>query len=177
MAVLIGAASVEPDLSTWSTYRNARYCYRIRYPEEAEPPDRDSVATFVLTRADKVGNTVAFGFDIWVRSNPRRLSVRDWVRDEEAARKASGVRRSLHDRVLERKAMRVAGSPALRLRLDDNDHGRDVIYVARDTLVYVLMFPLPVAGIVEPQSLTQTFEHMLSTFEFAGDTCRSDRAP
>ncbi|HKQ58243.1 MAG TPA: hypothetical protein VJY35_10290 [Candidatus Eisenbacteria bacterium] len=58
----------------------------------------------------------------------------------------------------------------------DLDHGRDIVYVAKDTLVYVLMFPRPLPSLVESQTLSRAFESMLASFEFIEETCRPANA-
>ena len=157
----------------WLTYRDRRYCFEVSHPSALAPDtSQPRSVTFHFSRAVtshgvRDACTNYYAFTIEISPNPRRLSAKQWLRDQESLDRGDSTSPSLTRLIRKRDAIMVGGVPALRIRMFDYDQDVDLILIARDTLVCQITFPQPYSeGSGSPEAPLRTFEGMLSSFKF-----------
>jgi hypothetical protein len=155
------------ETTNWNTYRNERYGFEIKYPEDwgfreskvEKPKDfyRKYSVSFESLDIDETGAWLSMSIDI--ADNSEGLSPQNWFRERNERWRVQSIIQS-EDEII------VAGVNAVKIIVEQWFFDRENVCLTRDNLIYVFESGCPIEGQDCSSKNSAIFSQMLSTFKF-----------
>lgn len=146
---------LENKMNDWKVYENTKFNYSFKYPQNAQPVERNGTVELNFEYKDESGFFSQFSFTVSVDENTKNMSADKFV-DKNDENYLSG------------ENTMVAGVEGYKAIWFGFDHETQSIYLTKEGYIYILSYPSAIPEIPDThfEEYKKTFDQILSTFEF-----------